>query len=71
MCIRDRYSSQPDKNHSQMKDSMLTLERAFRKCLRVGDVAAKYSDSQYLSLIHIYDYEKHLCCKQYDEWESE
>ena len=32
------YSSQPDKNHSQMKDSMHTLERALRKCLRVGDV---------------------------------
>lgn len=45
------YSSQPDKNHSQMKDSMLTLERALRKCLRVGDVAAKYSDSQYIVLL--------------------
>ena len=45
------YSSQPDKNHSQMKDSMHTLERALRKCLRVGDVAAKYSDSQYIVLL--------------------
>lgn len=45
------YSSQPDKDHSQMKDSMLTLERALRKCLRVGDVAAKYSDSQYIVLL--------------------
>ena len=45
------YSSQPDKNHSHMKDSMLILERALRKCLRVGDVAAKYSDSQYIVLL--------------------
>ncbi len=32
------YSSQPDKNHSQMKDSMHTLERALRKCLRGSKV---------------------------------
>lgn len=49
--VAPMYNSLPDKKQSQMKDSMVTLERALRKCLRVGDVAAKYSDSQYIVLL--------------------
>jgi len=64
------YSSQPDKNHSHMKDSMLILERALRKCLRVGDVAAKrqtnyqnYKSNYFLN--HIFSpffYQSQNCC---------
>lgn len=48
--VAPMFNTLADKEHSRMKDSMVTLERALGKCLRVGDVAAKYSDSQYIVL---------------------
>ena len=40
MCIRDRFER-----------SMYGLEHTIRECLRSGDVAAKYSDTQYILLL--------------------
>lgn len=49
--VAPMFNTSSDKENSQTKDSMVTLDRALRKCLRVGDVAAKYSDSQYIVLL--------------------
>ena len=49
--VAPMFNTSSDKENSQTKDSMVTLDRALRKCLRVGDVVAKYSDSQYIVLL--------------------
>ena len=43
--VAPMFNTLADKNHSRMKDSMLTLERALRKCLRVGAVSYTHLSS--------------------------
>lgn len=43
--------------HYQMDRTMDCLEEALKESLRIGDVAARYSDSQYVVLLPTLDYE--------------
>lgn len=55
------FFSEKQQNHNVFKlripNAMKSLEHVLKMCLRVGDVAAKYSDTQYIVLLSKCDYD--------------
>ena len=55
------FFSEKQQNHNVFKlripNAMKALEHVLKMCLRVGDVAAKYSDTQYIVLLSKCDYD--------------
>ncbi len=51
LTLENRNNEPMELSAYRIKQTMLALEEILKECLRVGDVAAKYSDSQFIILL--------------------